>query len=115
MYASSIIVCAFIECMRNACKCRQDGEPFLSVLAEEVSRLGSVLHETLCVREAADLRLKLLILPLHRLRLCDLLLLPTQKLQSLADVINLLGALLAYARLFLPVLIDLRICRKTCA
>ena len=107
-----IIACNFIERMCDTRKCGQDGSSLLPILTEKIIRLSSMLYKPLCVGETANLRLELPVLPLFQLRLRDLLFLPAQKIQALADPLDFLGAILAYARLFLPVRIDRRICVK---
>ena len=91
----------------------QDGEPLLPILAEQIRRLGSILDQTLRMGKTANLRLEFFVLAHRQLCLGNLLLLPAQQLQTLADILNLLRTLLSEARLFLPVRIDLCIRRKT--
>ena len=62
--------------------------------------------------ETANLRLEFLILTLVQFRFRNLLFLPAQEIQTLADVLDLLRMLRAQACLFLPACIDLGVCRE---
>ena len=109
---SIIIACNLIERAGNARKRREDGDALLSVLTEQIRCLAGVLDEALRMGKAADLRLEFLILTRTQLCLRNLLFLPAQEIQPLADVIDLLRAFFAQTRLFPPALIDFGVVRE---
>ena len=90
-----VIARNLIERTSNARERREDGDALLVVLTQQIRCLSGVLDEALRMGEAANLRFEVLILTLAQLRLRNLLFLPAQEIQALADVLDLLGALLS--------------------
>lgn len=90
----------------------QHRRPCGAVLAEPRARLGCIVHELFHMRETANLRFEFFVLSLLQLGIADLLLLPAQHIQALANFLHRFRAFFTQRALFSPRIVYAAICRK---